>query len=116
MPLLNQFKIKQIYTRTRINCPLLLHYCPLLKYHSFIFIDQYAVIKHQPKGPGQDGGLYFFAGIPAESMKWPLGIFCIVFPLWFFRYARALWLGFDVFWDPTSEANAGNRREPASRG
>jgi uncharacterized protein (DUF983 family) len=61
-------------------------------------------------------GLYFLAGIPAESMKWPLGIFCIVFPLWFFRYARSLWLGFDVFWDPTSEANAATKQQPAKVG
>ncbi len=25
--------------------------------------------------------------------------FCVLFPLWFFRYARALWLGFDLYWD-----------------
>jgi hypothetical protein len=23
-----------------------------------------------------------------------------VFPLWFFRYARALWIAFDEKWDP----------------
>lgn len=27
-------------------------------------------------------------------------VFCVLFPLWFFRYARALWLGFDQFVDP----------------
>lgn len=26
--------------------------------------------------------------------------FCLVFPLWFFRYARALWIAFDERWDP----------------
>jgi hypothetical protein len=26
--------------------------------------------------------------------------FVVLCPLWFFRYARALWLGFDQFWDP----------------
>ena len=24
----------------------------------------------------------------------------VVFPIWFFRYARGLWLGFDQFHDP----------------
>jgi uncharacterized protein (DUF983 family) len=24
----------------------------------------------------------------------------LFFPLWFFRYARALWIGFDELWDP----------------
>ena len=27
-------------------------------------------------------------------------VFVVVFPAWFFRYARALWLGFDQYWDP----------------
>jgi uncharacterized protein (DUF983 family) len=26
--------------------------------------------------------------------------FTLLFPVWFFRYARALWLGFDQFMDP----------------
>ncbi len=26
--------------------------------------------------------------------------FSVVFPIWFFRYARSLWLGFDQFVDP----------------
>ena len=26
--------------------------------------------------------------------------FVILFPLFFFRYARSLWVGFDQFWDP----------------
>ena len=27
-------------------------------------------------------------------------LFVVVFPLWFFRYARSLWLGFDEYFDP----------------
>lgn len=27
--------------------------------------------------------------------------FVVLFPLWFFRYARSLWLGFDEFMDPS---------------
>jgi uncharacterized protein (DUF983 family) len=26
--------------------------------------------------------------------------FCLVFPLWFFRYARSLWLAMDHYFDP----------------
>jgi hypothetical protein len=26
--------------------------------------------------------------------------FCVVFPLWFFRYARSLWLALDLYFDP----------------
>jgi uncharacterized protein (DUF983 family) len=29
-----------------------------------------------------------------------LGAFCLVFPLWFFRYARSLWLALDLYFDP----------------
>lgn len=29
-----------------------------------------------------------------------LSAFAILFPLWFFRYARALWIAFDEHWDP----------------
>ena len=28
------------------------------------------------------------------------GAFCIVFPLWFFRYSKSLWLAMDHFFDP----------------
>lgn len=45
-------------------------------------------------------GLYLGAGIQPDVLLWPLTAFCVLFPLWFFRYARALWLGFDQFWDP----------------
>lgn len=30
-------------------------------------------------------------------------VFVILFPLWFHRYARSLWLGFDQFMDPREE-------------
>ena len=39
--------------------------------------------------------------------SWLLGgslVFSILFPMWFFRYARSLWLGFDQFADPREEA------------
>lgn len=29
-----------------------------------------------------------------------LGGFCVIFPLWFFRYARSLWLTMDLYFDP----------------
>jgi uncharacterized protein (DUF983 family) len=29
-----------------------------------------------------------------------LSAFAILFPTWFFRYARALWIAFDEHWDP----------------
>ena len=38
--------------------------------------------------------------IPKLAVFGPLAVFSLVFPLWFFRYARSLWLGFDQYWDP----------------
>ena len=32
--------------------------------------------------------------------------FSILFPIWFFRYARALWIGFDEFCDPRDAADS----------
>jgi len=29
--------------------------------------------------------------------------FALAFPVWFFRYARALWIAFDELWDPTEQ-------------
>jgi uncharacterized protein (DUF983 family) len=46
----------------------------------------------------------FFAGwATPQNALWIVTGFALVFPLWFFRYARSLWLGFDHFWDPLPE-------------
>ena len=47
----------------------------------------------------------FFAGFFSEAftsnqLLVGLTIFGISFPIWFFRYARALWIAFDERWDP----------------
>jgi uncharacterized protein (DUF983 family) len=44
--------------------------------------------------------LYFGSTLDNQTLLVGLTTFCIVFPLWFFRYARSLWLGFDQYWDP----------------
>jgi uncharacterized protein (DUF983 family) len=35
----------------------------------------------------------------------------IVFPIWFFRHARGLWIAFDELWDPWAQNNDPPRRE-----
>jgi len=35
--------------------------------------------------------------VPLPALSWPLGSFAILFPLWFFRYSRSLWLGLDLY-------------------
>jgi hypothetical protein len=35
--------------------------------------------------------------VPLATLSWPLGAFAVVFPVWFFRYSRSLWLGIDLY-------------------
>lgn len=45
--------------------------------------------------------LLLFNEVLAERTLLLLALaFSILFPIWFFRYARALWLGFDEYCDP----------------
>ena len=44
-------------------------------------------------------GLHFGAGIRNETLTPVLLAFVLLFPLIFFRYARALWLAMDCYWD-----------------
>jgi uncharacterized protein (DUF983 family) len=46
---------------------------------------------------------FFALGIAPRMLLVLLTAFCVVFPLWFFRYARSLWMGFDTYWDPVPE-------------
>ena len=42
-------------------------------------------------------GIPLAGRIPLATLSWPLGAFAILFPLWFFRYSRSLWLGIDLY-------------------
>ena len=43
----------------------------------------------------------FFTDTFTPSMRLVmLAGFCVLFPLWFFRYARSLWLALDLYFDP----------------
>ncbi len=44
--------------------------------------------------------LFFSNTLSSRQLLWTLGAFSLLFPLWFFRYARALWIAFDERWDP----------------
>jgi uncharacterized protein (DUF983 family) len=49
----------------------------------------------------------FFSGITdPQTALWVVTALALAFPIWFFRYARSLWMGFDHFWDPTDEEPA----------
>jgi len=41
-----------------------------------------------------------------QTALWIVAGFALVFPIWFFRYARSLWLGVDHYWDPTQSDSA----------
>ena len=45
-------------------------------------------------------GLYFSETISPTTLLWLSAGFCFAFPLWFFRYARAIWLAVDLYFDP----------------
>jgi hypothetical protein len=47
--------------------------------------------------------LVFSQLVEPQAALWIVTAFALVFPIWFFRYARSLWLGFDNFWDPQPE-------------
>lgn len=55
-----------------------------------------------------------FNGVPDKYLVPATLSFALLFPLWFFRYARSLWLGFDQYMDPrpgewgTGRQEAGN--------
>jgi uncharacterized protein (DUF983 family) len=44
--------------------------------------------------------LYFAEVLRSNQLLVVLTAFIVVFPLWFFRYARSLWIAFDERWDP----------------
>lgn len=44
--------------------------------------------------------LFFSKSLTGQQLLWVLSGFGLLFPLWFFRYARALWIAFDERWDP----------------
>jgi uncharacterized protein (DUF983 family) len=45
--------------------------------------------------------LFFSDTVTPQNALWIVAALALVFPIWFFRYARSLWLAFDHYWDPT---------------
>jgi uncharacterized protein (DUF983 family) len=46
--------------------------------------------------------LFFTEVLPQQTAFLVLLAFSVLFPLWFFRYARSLWMAFDHYADPAS--------------
>jgi uncharacterized protein (DUF983 family) len=55
--------------------------------------------------------LFFTRGRVSRIELGALAAFCLLFPLWFFRYARALWVAFDERWDPWPNEEERSRLE-----
>jgi uncharacterized protein (DUF983 family) len=55
--------------------------------------------------------LYFSGTLQGKPLLAAMTAFSVLFPLWFFRYARALWIAFDERWDPWP--NEDERRQEA---
>lgn len=49
--------------------------------------------------------LHFGYGVHKDWIILPLAAYCVLWPLFWFRYARALWLAFDCYFDPTDFAD-----------
>jgi uncharacterized protein (DUF983 family) len=60
--------------------------------------------------------LYFGEVFTGKQLLVALTAFSVVFPLWFFRYARALWLAFDERWDPWPNEEERRAGDAARRG
>ncbi|HEY2761833.1 MAG TPA: DUF983 domain-containing protein [Pirellulales bacterium] len=44
--------------------------------------------------------LFFSEAVSQTATLWILTAFCLLFPVWFFRFARAIWIALDVYFDP----------------
>ena len=58
-------------------------------------------------------GLYFSTDIDHDIILWVSVAFSIIFPACFFRHARSLWLGMDLFWDPPEAKETSERESDA---
>jgi len=57
----------------------------------------------------------------SKYLIWLFVAGAVCFPLWFFRYARSLWLGFDMYFDPPrvhndQQAHSAGSNEPDTSG
>jgi uncharacterized protein (DUF983 family) len=50
--------------------------------------------------------LFFTEALSQQTTFFVLLAFSLLFPLWFFRYARSLWMAFDHYADPVSSGES----------
>jgi uncharacterized protein (DUF983 family) len=60
--------------------------------------------------------LHFGAEFTNRQLAAPLAIFCVIFPLWLFRRARAWWLAMDLYFDASGSGHEeADRRDDPGR-
>src|ERR1700741_3196593 len=58
----------------------------------------------------------FFGNLLTDTQRLILLVcFGVLFPTWFFRYARALWIAFDEHWDPWPNEEEARRMQSEAR-
>ena len=60
--------------------------------------------------------LYFADVLSPSALLWTSVALSVVFPVWFFRYARSLWIGFDEFFDPIARQDDHAGSDTSQRG
>lgn len=59
--------------------------------------------------------LYFGADLSGHQLLILLSLFALMFPVWFFRYARALWIALDEKFDPWPNEDEARELRKAER-
>jgi hypothetical protein len=59
--------------------------------------------------------MYFRDWLSDAQRLVALSLFGVLFPIWFFRYSRALWMAFDERWDPWPNAEEARAIEAVAR-
>ena len=54
--------------------------------------------------------LYFAEVLTPSQLLWISAALSVAFPIWFFRYARSLWVGFDEYFDPIHKGDEPRER------
>ncbi len=54
--------------------------------------------------------LFFSEWVSPQAALALVAAFAVIFPMWFFRYARSIWLGFDHYWDPLPKEQAAAKK------
>ena len=72
--------------------------------YGFVLSGYTAALIGVPVAQHADAAFLTALGICLVALLVSATAFCVLFPLWFFRYARSFWLGLDYYFDPPAAA------------